>query len=554
MAENPKIKKIKLGENTYDLDLGYKNEKGKARYTVGGLPEGFDFSTEMSVKQIFDKIFFPYAQMVVKDAVLSPSQGTHSIPNYQTLSTVTVPVTKNDTVGLEFYLYDITTSPRRLVKGPLTEADINQDGELIFNNLAESAIKTPKTYSVAYTYLTEAGERSDEQTLGSYTFNLSFSTPSTPTVVAKDASGNTLSSDYKVGQSCTVSKITATVANLNSAVGDDRKQGINEFVLTESHNTTFSQKVNSNTDKKSCDFTLTTAETLAPTYNNLTSGSISYTYKVAGKYNKREVNNETWTTDNSGTTSQGSDTIKFTFEGATVRLSGVSSQTKSKLDPLSVSGLKATTTKKSDKVNSVSLYINNASQAQETIDCTSDTDCTKTTYDTTDREKTFTYSNSICSTTTFQAKANCISGTKTSTSATVTFKAPYCWGWVGNGIYLSSFNNYEDLTALTIKKINLEEGTEWDKNTKTAVIETGNPTGQQKFVFACPKSENAPFSGFNSFTKVADAANFPCFDSFDGNTAADRLVDITFEDGSVVTYQIFVTSSVNGAGTTYKFS
>ena len=557
MAENPKIKKIKLSDTTYDLDIGYSNEKGSpekggARYTVGGLPQGFDLSKEMSVRQILDKIFFPFTQMTVGNATASPSPTTYTIPNYPTLNTVSIPITQNDTTGLQFSLYDITTSPHRLVKGPLTEDDL-ESSKLIFKDLTESSITTPRTYQIRYTYLKEDGSRSSVQSLNIGKFDLAFTPPTSPKVrvvgiapdgTTLDASGTTT---YKVGQSCTVNKITTTVDDLYSAIGDDGQQGINSFSLTKSHDDKFSQSSSANEDKKSCEFTLASAETLAPTHETITAGSALYTYSVTGKYNKRTKDNSTWTTDG-GTTSQGSATVKFDFIPAGVSLSGISTSTKSKLEPITISSntLKATLTKNSDQVNSVELVVDGTTN--QTIDFTTgstkDGDLTKTAYDTTGRLKEFSYATEseqpICSTTTFQAKANCKSGTKSSNTITLTYKAPYCYGWVTDeDLQNIGFN---DIDRNVLAKLANQELSE------TTYIElTGGVN--RRFIYAVP---NGAFTSAKDGNGGLGDENFDLFDTDDGTVTGSRNKLIKFADGSEVTYQILTFKTGNNIQLTFR--
>lgn len=524
-----------------DTELKYSNSKGAARYAVGGLPQGFDFTNEMSVKQILDKIFFPFTSITVVDssaAMRDSSNYTMSkdsasvIPTYRTLAKVTLSVTQNDTTGLNMYLEDITAenTPEILVA---------RENLKVSNNIVtfeiptdkQRQIKTPRNYRIRYSYLEEDGSRCADKTIDLGTFGLTFTPPSSPGVTLKDSNGNTLSNigDYKVGQSCTVAKVAARVANLNSAVGDDGKQGINKFVLTKSANASFSQTVDT-TDKKSCEFSLSTADKLGPTYNDTTSGYTTYTYSVVGKYNKRTVNNATWTT-NGGETDAGSATVKFKFEPATCSFSGITAQTKSKLDPITINAnsLKATLTKKSDRIVQVDLYINGSKVADQTLNflnlLTEDTDLTKTAYDTTSRSKAFSYSNTTCTTTTFQAKATCASGDISSDPVTVTFKAPYCWGFIDNGA------SVDRTTLESFVAKGMELNTPQYSLSKQTSIKIDNQ-GYKKFVYALPKSGGV-------FSAITDNnSKMPCTTLFDKTEQT-----ITFADGSTETYQIWILKS-----------
>lgn len=536
-----------------DTELKYSNSKGAARFTVGGLPEGFDFTNEMSVKQILDKIFFPHVNMTVDatDTQVKAKPGTYTIPNYPTLESITIPVAKNDTAHFRFQIFDTTSatamplyfdSSSGVRASILTEKDI-KDGNLSCANFSYqleeqpiSTIAVPARYAIKYQYMEEDGKMWCEPiTLGTYSFDLQFKEPSTPVVFLRDSAGNILNNSnksYKVGQSCTVSRITVEVPSLNSAVGDDGLDGIKEFLLSDGKSDGWRGTAEANSDKKSCSFPLFTPDVLAPTYNTVSSGKVDYTYKAAGKYNARGVHDPEWSTDYRFNTDYGSAKITFTFEPASCVLSLAeidTSFTRSKLDPVIINtgDLQTTFKKNSDKIESVDLYVNGKKVDAYTLDFTAgdaeDENLTKTTYDTEARTKPFAYSaNAICSNTTFQAKANCKSGIKASSSVALTYKAPYCWGFIDDGTSI-------DRTVLeSFVAKGRELNTPQYSLSKQSSIKIDNQ-GYKKFVYALPKSDGV-------FSAVTD--NNSSMDSTKLFNKTEQT--ITFADGSTVDYQIWV--------------
>lgn len=549
---------------------------------IGSIKPGDTFS-EKPIQEILTMILYPYIPMDVATSATAKNSSngvmsnnsTYQIPSYPTLDSITLKVTANSVENFSFQLYDSLSmaTPIRTVR---ELQKIGEDTYIVFSNL-DQQITVNKTFKIKYNFDSDLKDPDTGETIqntGEITvgpFNLEFNPPSDPTVsvVGTTPSGTDLNASgtttYKVGQSCTISSVTAEVASLNSAIGDDRTQGIESFTLTKSHDNTFSQDGSINDDKKSCTFSLTTADVLAPTYNNLTSGSVSYIYTVEGKYDSRTSESATWGDKNDSVNN--SATVEFEFDTADIILESLSDRdtTISKLSPITITQreLYVKLHKNSDAIYSVELYKNNQAVAGQNIDltgnsisATKDDNCTKTAYDTTGRIKYFSYATeegqSICSTITFKAEADCKSGKLASNEITYTFEAPYCCGWV------AADTNFDDVDVDTLKQLastitldtafeDTEKGVKITKTNNTITTELSAPGSSKKFIFAIPTGNFTKAK--NNNTNMDDFGQFENYEDI-----ADTKKDIAFADKSTENYQILILANGTEGAINYTFS
>ena len=208
---NDKIDKLRddVDSVRYDFDnleLTYSNDTPIVT-PVGSIREGATFNNVL-IQDMLTMILYPYIDIVVQNPVTTAATGAYTIPNYPTLSSVSIYVKKNSATKLAFSLWDTTTN-KQLGK-TLSESDISGN-QMTFADL-NTVIDTDRTFKIKYTYNGEGGEAVGEKSLDVGKFSFTFTKPSTPTI-----SSNLSKTSYYNGQTAGVTSLSANVASINSA-------------------------------------------------------------------------------------------------------------------------------------------------------------------------------------------------------------------------------------------------------------------------------------------------------------------------------------------------
>lgn len=499
---NDKIDKLRddVDSVRYDFDnleLTYSNDTPIVT-PVGSIKEGATFNNVL-IQDMLTMILYPYIDIVVKNPVANQATGSYTIPNYPTLSSVSIYVKKNSATKLAFSLWDTTTN-RQLGK-TLSESDISGN-QMTFADL-NTTIDTDRTFKIKYTYNGDGGEPVAEQQITVGSFSFTFTNPSTPTV-----SSNLNSTSYYNGQTAKVTSLSANVANINSA----SVHGITKMELYKGNSLVSTSAANPGTS-----YTFNVSD-------DITSNT---TYKVKAYYKTRTATS----TEYSDAAVEKSYSLSFSRKAATVSLSGITGGNFSKLDPQSISSKSVTAnfTKHSDSITSVKLLESGNVKEEKTVSGHSGTAYSATAGNTTfDYSKTNTCTN-------FKLKAQVFNGTtagESSSEISYSFYSPYCYGFVDEN---KSFNDIDatilkDLTSSQSKKTN---------------ITLAKPSTLKKFIYAVPNG---------TFTSAKDGANEENFGLFEKNSSGGYTKTITFADGSTQTYQILILKGASAAAVNLNFS
>lgn len=501
---NDKIDKLRddVDSVRYDFDnleLTYSNDTPIVT-PVGSIREGATFNNVL-IQDMLTMILYPYIDIVVQNPVTTAATGAYTIPNYPTLSSVSIYVKKNSATKLAFSLWDTTTN-KQLGK-TLSESDISGN-QMTFADL-NTVVDTDRTFKIKYTYNGEGGEAVGEKSLDVGKFSFTFTKPSTPTI-----SSNLSKTSYYNGQTAGVTSLSANVASINSASA----HGITKMELYRGN-------------------TLASTSTANPgqSYTFTVSDSITSdtTYKVKAYYKTRTATN----TEYSDASVESSYSIKFSRKAASVSLAGVSGGTFSKLNPQSISNgtVKANFTKYSDSITSVKLFEGNNAKDEQTVSGHSGT-----TYSEAGGSATFSYSKTnTC--TDFKLKAQVYNGTdvgESSSEISYTFYSPYCYGFVDES------KSFADIDAAILKTLTSSQ-------TKKTNITLSKLDAPKKFIYAVPTSGG-------TFTSAKDGANEENFGLFEKNSSGGYTKTITFADGSTQEYQILILKGASAAAVNLNFS
>lgn len=501
------IKKIKIGDTTYDIVDANAARKTYSNDTpivtpVGSIKEGATFNN-VSLQDMLTMILYPYIEIEVGTATATPTVGTHYVHNLPTLTAVSIYVKKNSATNLSFELWDTTKNVK--VGSTLTESNIDTNNKLTFSNLNYS-IDTTRIFKIKYSYKGEDGNNSGEKTVTVGTFTVKFQNPTMKTLSSN--LGSSLSYSYYNGQTASVTEITADISNLGSASATG---GITKLELYKDG----TKVKEASTPALPYKFTIT---------DNLTT---STSYKVRAYYNTRPGDS---TTTSSTYVDTSNLTISFSHKDASVSLTGGPSTTYfSKLNPQPISGLGAEFYEYSDQIDSIKLFLNDVQPTNGGIgSITNGWQSKGTEYNPNKGIASFDYSGTVCSTTTLTAKAyNGASIVDISDPKTLTFFAPYCYGFVDEQV---SFSSVDRSTLAGLKS---------KKDSATALIQEKSE-GYKKFIYAIP---NGNYKSAKDSAGNGDE-NFPLFENSDN--VANTKKEIEFADGSKVTYQILIFSEATG--------
>lgn len=499
-----------------DLDITYTNEMPTLE-AIGGIKKGQTFKN-VSIQDMLTMILYKYIEISVGSISTDPSSTTCTLPNLPTLNSVSIAVTKNSATNLSFELWDTTANAK--VGSTLTEKNISNN-TLTFTNLNYS-FNTNRTFTIKYSYNGDGGVNSGTKTKNVGTFTIVFKNPelSTPTSNLS-ASNSTL--NYNVGEAKSLSEISTTITK-NSAKKIKKLEVLSGSTVL---------GVLENPSNDSCKITLTNAETLNPTETT------TYNYKVRVYFDKYD--GEDTITEANATVDSSNLKITFTFVKPWLKLTGPSTSSRSKLEPLAIStkNLKVSFAENSDKITKVKLFKGNSTTAEEEIDTS---DYSKATYNdvTESREFAKSYTN-ICSNVTFTAKAYngntevSLNSNSSSTSLSYKFIAPWCYGWVENSESFATVDA-DLLNTLTNKY-----------TTSQSTVSLSAPATYKKLLFAVPKG---------SYSSAKDDSNAENILLFEKNSSGNYNKTITFADGSTETYQIFILADNEGTKATanLKFS
>ena len=469
---------------------------------IGSIIKDQTFN-KVSIQDMLTMILYPYVPIEVETTVTaSQTPGSYDVKNLPTLSSVSITVKKNSATNLQFSLWDTTNKVQ--VGNTLTENNIS-NGKLTFSNLNYS-IDTTRTFSIKYTYKGEGGVDSAVQTVSVGTFTITFTNPK---VSAPTSDLSTTS--YKTGQSATVNQITVSAPTLNSA------EKITKLELYKNNS-----KVGSTIENPTFPHSFTG---LADTITSNTN------YKIKAYFNSRTGSNTTYT---ESSVESNNLTISFTYEDASISLSGSSSNSSiSKLNPQNISAktLKATFKKNSDKITNVKLFANDVEAENSAVN-----GFNGDTYSSSEGSVTFNYSKSnICSDLNLEAVAyNGNADVATSNSISIKFYAPYCYGYVDESVTFAKVNS-DVLNSLANKGKNM-----------TVLVDIASQ-GYKKFIYAIP-------NGNYKSAKDSDGNGDENFSLFENSeSVANTKKEIEFADGSKVTYQILIFRDATGNDTNLYF-
>ena len=536
MSENPKIKRIKLGETVYDLEAANGAEQKDLFYTnktpivtgIGSIKPG-DIFEDVKITEMLTKILYPYVDIDIDYKTMSSTPGTYNLEVAPTISSITFTVLKNSVVHSEdtpitFELF-VTANGATTSLGTKTGANISDSTNLlVFDNLNFKITRT-STFKLQCNYTNTNTKQPDTKTCTAGTFTIQWNDPSTPGINL-----NLSKTSYYCGESAIVSPVV-TVSNLNSTAATGGIKRIQVFKRTRASSSSSWSSWSSVKDTGSSVTTTSPALTVPCTFSNLetlspTSGQQAQ-YKATISYYTQDI-----TTGNLSSTISTKDSstsqVDFTYKNATVAItSGISTGTYSKLDPKSISSIAYSYTHNSAAIAKLELSGGTLTEAMS-----NNATAKSSGYDTTSRSGSFTHSVPTCCTTkTFTLKAlSSSNSTLASTSATMTFKAPYCWGFVP----ASATADTIDLTILNgfHSKGQTSTSTTTSINLKSA--------GELKFVYLAPNG---------NYSKVTDGPG-------NDNTGLFNIKNnhtITFADGSTETYQVWITKGASAADVVLKF-
>jgi hypothetical protein len=517
MAENPKIKKIKLSGTTYDLqdetaarseDLLYTNST-KIVNGLGSIKPGDTFD-RVPIKTVLDKILYPYVDITVSFTSIDNSTGEYVVHNLPKVQSVSFTVQKNSATDIVFKLWDTTNDQEVATKS----GDDIVDDKLIFSGL-NITVDTTRTFELRYSYTGDSVSESKICDVG--TFTIKFQNPSNPSItktVNKNSAGGT-DTIYYCGEALKLQTITTDISSLNSA---SVTGGITKIELYKG-----STKVGATVNNPAFPYTFILNESLESATNT------TFTYKVKAYYNTR-AGSSTTTTETSLVSNNLTITFSYISPSVTT-ITGIPSGTFSKLDPQSITNPTCNFKKNSGKITQVKLLDGTSEKAVN-----DNLGYTDTVYDAGEKSSTFEYTDSnICSNKTFYVKAYENTTEVASKSVSMSFYAPYCWGFVDATTTFDSIN-LDLLTALASQN---QAQTFTSKN-----INTTGPAAQKKFLFIAPGT---------SFTKVADPAGNDAMTSFE---KGGQKITITFADGKTTQeYQVFLAAKAAAdAAINYTFS
>lgn len=469
---------------------------------IGSITSGTTF-TNVPIQDVLTMILYPFVDITVGTVTPNVAATSYQIPNYPTLTSVTVNVNKNSATNLVFKLWDTTSN--RQIGTTLTEANISNN-KLTFSGFSV-VIDTTRTFKIKYSYKGNGGAASGDKEKAIGTFTLTFKDPSNPTITSNLGA----STSYYNGQTASVQTITTNVANLNSA------EKITKLELYKG-----ASKVGNTI----------TNPTLPYTFSPNESVTSSTAYKVKAYFNKRSGES---TTTSEAYIESDSYSLNFTRKEAEVSLSGIYSETRSKLEPLTISNdtVKANFTKYSDQITSVKLLENSTVKDTQTV-----TGHSGTTYGTTNGSATFNYSKTnTC--TDFKLKAQVYNGDTAGVSSDeveVSFYAPYCYGYVDESTTFASVNR--DVLA------SLDDDNKSDS--MTALVNIASK-GYNKFIYAIP-------NGNYKSAKDSDGNGDENFSLFENSESVESTKkEIEFADGSKVIYQILIFREATSNSTNLYF-
>lgn len=513
MAENPKIKKIKLSGTTYDLqdetaarseDLLYTNST-KIVNGLGSIKPGDTFD-RVPIKTVLDKILYPYVDITVSFTSIDNNTGDYVVHNLPKVQSVSFTVQKNSATDIVFELWDTTNNLKVATK---LGDDIVGD-TLIFSGL-NITVDTTRTFELRYSYTGDSVSESKICNIGTFTIN--FQNPSNPSitkVVDKNSASGT-NTTYYCGEAPTLQTITTDVSSLNSA---SVTGGITKIELYKGD-----AKVGDTITNPVLPYTFTLNEALE------SATSTTFTYKVKAYYNTRAGSSTT-----TAETSLVSNNLTITFSyvnPSVTTITGIPSGTFSKLNPQSITNPTCKFKKNSGKITQVKLLDGTSEKAANNLDYTS------TVYDAGEKSSTFGYTDSnICSNKTFYVKAYENTAEVASKSVSISFYAPYCYGFVGKDFNITAtpITSHLQLSAL--------ESLESFQSSQSTV--NLNSVGERKFVYAVPNG---------NFTIVKDSANE------DNTKLFDKVnTTITFADDSTVPYQIWILKEPSAGNVNLTFS
>lgn len=514
MAENPKIKKIKLSGTTYDLqdetaarseDLLYTNST-KIVNGLGSIKPGDTFD-RVPIKTVLDKILYPYVDIVVSFTSIDNSTGDYAVHNLPKVQSVSFTVQKNSATDIVFELWDTTNNLKVATK---SGDDLVED-QLIFSNL-DITVNTTRTLELRYSYTGDSVSESKICDVGTFTIN--FQNPSNPSItktVDKTSASGT-NTTYYCGEAPTLQTITTNVSSLNSA---SVTGGITKIELYKGDT-----KVGDTITNPVLPYTFTLNETLE------SATATTFTYKVKAYYNTRAGSSTT-----TAETSLVSNNLTITFSyisPSVTTITGIPSGTFSKLNPQSITNPTCKFKKNSGKITQVKLLDGTSEKATN-----NNLGHTSAIYDAGEKSSTFSYTDSnICSNKTFYVKAYENTTEVASKSVSMSFYAPYCYGFVSKDFNITTtpITSHLQLSAL--------ESLESFKSLQSTV--NLNSVGERKFVYAVPNG---------NFTKVEDSA------SEDNTKLFDKVnTTITFADGSTVPYQIWILKESSAGNVNLTFS
>ena len=520
--------------------------------SIGSIREGDTFYN-VSIQDMLTRILYPYIPIELgtfndsdeakwPEIVPSISEpfAVHQLP---TLTSVSLYVKKNSATNITFELYERHENGNEPIYNKIKalngEDVINNrivftDGAEDDDNVLAGPINTTRDLVLVCSYLGEDKNGEPEQKvveLGQ--IKIKFIDPEISTLTALDDSDKAITKlNYFNGQSVALDKITASLT-LNSTVAEGFR--VNKLSLTK-----FSKNNNGNYTQEG----ELVGQVSNPDLNYSNSYSYSFTnldttiskdtkYEVAADYNKRDGDS---TTPYPGKVKKSFE-IKFTHNPATIDLEGISSISSiSKLEPTSISGLKAKFKKNSDKITKVKLIVDSTLSDYCYTEEIEVPEYNNTTYNNTAKEITFSYNReNICSDLTFNVEMYNNDGKLNDTDkAELHFIAPWCYGWVE-----TSGEKPFTIDSVTAKVLDELGNYSLSKETH---IKLSAPDKSKKFLYAVPVSGG-------TFTSAKDGANEENFGLFD-----TAIKSIEFSDGSTVNYQIILQSGTSKGAVNLKFS
>lgn len=476
---------------------------------IGSIVEGQTFK-DVPVQEMLTMILYPYVDIDVSFASASAAAKGYYVHQIPTLNSVTFNVKKNSVTVVQFVLWDVTNNQEIAT---LSANDV-ADNKLIFKDL-NITVDTTRTFALKYTYVDKniSSTTNVTKTCTVGEFKLSFLLPADPTITSSLGDNRS----YYTGQTATLSTVTVSHSGLGSTAATG---GITKLELLRNGSRYKTSEAN-----PSFPYTFTINDSL--------SSSCSYTARIYYNYRSGD------STITSESFSQ-SDAMNFTFtvQGPTIAISGITSKTKSKLEPqtINANAISAKVTKNSSKVTDVSLSISGSTVATDTTTANALTKLKADGYDSTQYTVKFNHSKiTTCSDTTVTATAKHNVGADKTSSATLSFYDPYCYGFVDTN---TTFASVDRMTLAGLPDTN-------KKSSEQTSITLSAPGSLKKFIYAVPNG---------TFKSAKDSSNEENFGLFEKNASGGTTKTITWEDGTTTTYQILILKNPSAAAVNLKFS